>query len=176
MRSKKAASSLSWSAYGSGYLYAGCDRSPEQVPCEQSLSLTLLTRVDRSLISAAMRVRRYGAPGQTVPVGTTIADRPRRESVRARLRIGLLRRMSGVEACVGIGMQDVGLGNPSVQQWGKSFPPHLCSLAAPDKNTPPQPVDTSLEDAQLSRVAGHGEVLVNNPAQQSELHWNWNIP
>ena len=50
--------------------------------------------------------------------------------------------------------------NPPVQQWGKSLPPHLCSLTAPDENTPPQPVDTSLEDAQLSRVAGHGVVLV----------------
>jgi hypothetical protein len=38
--------------------------------------------------------------------------------------------MSGVEACVGIGMQNARLGNPSVQQWGKSLPPHLCSLTA----------------------------------------------
>ena len=57
-------------------------------------------------------------------------------------------------------MQDARLGNPSVQQWGKSLPPHLCSLTAPDENTPPQPVDTSLKDAQLSRVAGHSMVLV----------------
>jgi hypothetical protein len=47
-------------------------------------------------------------------------------------------------------MQDAGLWNPSVQQWGKSLPPHLCSLTAPDENTPPQPVDTSLKDTQLS--------------------------
>ena len=57
-------------------------------------------------------------------------------------------------------MQDARLGNPSVQQWGKSFPPHLCSLTASDENTPPQPVNTSLKDAQLSRVAGHSVVLV----------------
>ena len=57
-------------------------------------------------------------------------------------------------------MHDARLGNPSVQQWGKSFPPHLCSLTAPDEDIPPQPVDTSLKDAQLSRVAGHSMVLV----------------
>src|ERR1700750_2427888 len=96
----------------------------------------------------------------TVAVGTTIADRPPHRSVRARLRIRLLRRMSGVEACIGIGMQDARLWNPSVQQWGESFPPHLCSLTAPDENTPPHPVNTSLKDAQLSRVAGHSMVLV----------------
>jgi hypothetical protein len=81
-------------------------------------------------------------------------------SVRARLRIRLIRWMSGVEACVRIGMQYTRLGNPSVQQWGKSLPPHLCSLTAPDENTPPQPVNTSLKDAQLSRVGGHSMVLV----------------
>src|SRR6266446_2275666 len=96
----------------------------------------------------------------TVAVGTTITDRPPHRSVRARLRIRLLRRMSGVEACIRIGMQDARLGNPSVQQWGKSLPPHLCSLTAPDENTPPQPVDTLLKDAELSRVAGHSVVLV----------------
>jgi hypothetical protein len=68
--------------------------------------------------------------------------------------------MSGVEVCVGIGMQDTGLWNPSVQQWGKSLPPHLCSLTAPDQDAPPQPVDTSLEDTQLSRVSRDSMVLV----------------
>ena len=57
-------------------------------------------------------------------------------------------------------MQDARLWKPSVQQWGKALPPHLCSLTAPDENTPPQPVNTSLKDAQLSRVAGHSMVLV----------------
>src|SRR5260370_42690057 len=97
---------------------------------------------------------------QVVAVGTTITDRPPHRSVRARLRIRLLRRMRGVEACVGIRMQDARLWNPSVQQWGKSLPPPLCSLTAPDENTPPQPVDTSLKDAELSRVARHTVVLV----------------
>ena len=96
----------------------------------------------------------------TVPVGTLITERPPDGSVRARLRIRLLRRMSGVEACVGIRMQDARLWNPSVQQWGKLLPPHLCSLTSPDENTPPQPVNTSLKYAQLSRVSGHSMVLV----------------
>src|SRR6516165_5103911 len=36
----------------------------------------------------------------SVAVGTTIADRPPRRSVRARLRIRLLLRMSGGKACL----------------------------------------------------------------------------
>jgi hypothetical protein len=73
----------------------------------------------------------------TVAVGTTIADRPPHRSVRARLRIRLLRRMSGVEACIRIGVQNPGWWNPPVQDWGKSFPPHLSALATADQNTLP---------------------------------------
>ena len=68
--------------------------------------------------------------------------------------------MSGVEACIGIGMEDMGLGNPSLEEWGKSLPPHLCSLAATDENTSPQPVNPTLKDAQLSRVSRYRMVLV----------------
>jgi hypothetical protein len=46
--------------------------------------------------------------GQIVAVGTIIADRPPHGSVRARLRIRLLLRMTGVEAIIGMGMQDTG--------------------------------------------------------------------
>src|SRR6266550_6445924 len=72
-----------------------------------------------------------------VAVGTTIADRPPHRSVLARLRIRLLRRMSGVKACVGIGVQNSGWRNPPVQDWGKTFPTHLCALTAADQNTLP---------------------------------------
>src|SRR5664279_273830 len=75
--------------------------------------------------------------GSVVAVGTTIADRPPHRSVRARLRIRLLRRMSGVEACIGIGVQNAGWRNPPVQDWGKTFPTHLCALTAADQNTLP---------------------------------------
>src|SRR6202047_3827575 len=75
--------------------------------------------------------------GLFVAVGTTITDRPPHRSVRARLRIRLLRRMSGVEACIGIGVQNAGWRNPPVQDWGKSFPPHLCALTTADQNTLP---------------------------------------
>jgi hypothetical protein len=57
-------------------------------------------------------------------------------------------------------MQNAGLGNPSIQEWGKSLPSHLCSLAAPDEHTPPQPVNTTLKDTQLSRVTRDSMVLV----------------
>jgi hypothetical protein len=45
--------------------------------------------------------------------------------------------MSGVEACIGIGVQNAGWRNPPVQDWGKTFPTHLCALAAADQNTLP---------------------------------------
>src|SRR5215470_13109709 len=76
-------------------------------------------------------------PGTTVAVGTTLADRPPPRSVRARLRIRLLRRMGGVEACIGIGVQNSGWRNPPVQDWGKAFPIHLRALTAADQNALP---------------------------------------
>jgi len=83
----------------------------------------------------------------TVAVGTTIADRPPHRSVRARLRIRLLRRMSGVEASIRIGVQNARWRNPPVQDWGKTFPPHLGALAAADQNTLPEPAHAKLKDA-----------------------------
>jgi len=68
----------------------------------------------------------------TVAVGTTITDRPPHRSVRARLRIRLLPRMNGVEALVGIGMQDMGVWNPPAEQWVETFPSHLRALTATD--------------------------------------------
>src|SRR5215472_14777296 len=87
--------------------------------------------------SAGYNFREPDLPGITVAVGTIIADRPPRRSVRARLRIRLLRRMSGVKACIGIGMQNTGWRNPPVQDWGKTFPAHLCALTTADQNTLP---------------------------------------
>src|SRR5215470_13323396 len=75
--------------------------------------------------------------GSVVAVGTTLADRPPPRSVRARLRIRLLRRMGGVEACIGIGVQNSGWRNPPVQDWGKAFPIHLRALTAADQNALP---------------------------------------
>jgi hypothetical protein len=69
---------------------------------------------------------------ETVAVGTIITDRPPHRSVRARLRIRLLRGMGSGEACIRIGMQYTGYGNPPVQDWGEAFPSHLCALAASD--------------------------------------------
>src|ERR1700690_4353876 len=49
--------------------------------------------------SIANTCRILPGPMLTVAVGTTIADRPPRRSVRARLRIRLLLWMNGGEAC-----------------------------------------------------------------------------
>ena len=75
-----------------------------------------------------------GAAGQRplVAVGTTIAGRPPHRSVRARLRIRLLPRMNGVEAFIGIRMQNTRLWNPPVQQWVETIPSHLGALTATD--------------------------------------------
>ena len=72
-----------------------------------------------------------------VAVGTLITERPPHRSVRARLRIRLLRGMSGVKASVGVGVQNAGWRNPPVQDLGKTFPTHPCALAAADQNTLP---------------------------------------
>src|SRR6266487_2175568 len=65
-----------------------------------------------------------------VAVGTTITDRPPHRSVHARLRIRLLPRMNGVEALVGIRMQNTWVRNPPVEQWVETVPSHLCALTA----------------------------------------------
>ena len=65
-----------------------------------------------------------------VAVGTTITGRPPHRSVRARLRIRLLPRMNGVEAFVGIRMQNTRLWNPPVQQWVETIPTHIGTLTA----------------------------------------------
>ncbi len=84
-----------------------------------------------SLLAGAT-LRLATAPLDVVAVGTTIADRPPHRSVRARLRIRLLLRMSSGEACIRIRVQSMGLGNPPVEDWGETIPPHLCALAATD--------------------------------------------
>jgi hypothetical protein len=68
--------------------------------------------------------------------------------------------MNGVEALVGIGMQDMRVRNPPVKQWVETVPPHLRALTATDKNTPPQSAYATPEDAQLPGVTGHSMVLV----------------
>jgi len=70
-------------------------------------------------------------PG-AVAVGTTITDRPPHRSVHARLRIRLLPRMNGVEALVGIRMQNTWVRNPPVEQWVETVPSHLRALTATD--------------------------------------------
>src|SRR6476661_8162609 len=122
---------------------------------------------------------RFGCRWSIVAVGTIITDRPPHRSVRARLRIRLLRRMSSVEACLGIGVQNAGWRNPPVQDWGKTFPPHLCALTPADQNTRPEPAHAKFEDAQLGRVPGNSVILVitqgvsNHLCKQPGLFLGW---
>ena len=74
--------------------------------------------------------RQIAVPAPVVAVGTAITDRPPHRSVRARLRIRLLLRMSGGEACIWIRMQNAGLGNPPLQDREETSPAHLGALTA----------------------------------------------
>src|SRR5262249_41652807 len=89
----------------------------------------------------------------------TITGQPPHRSVRARLRIRLLPRMNGVEALVGIWMQNTGLRNPPIQQWVETVPPHPRTLTATDQSAPPQSAYATPEDTQLTRVAGYRRCL-----------------
>src|SRR5437773_2765539 len=120
-----------------------------------------ITSANLSCLGFEVACQPLGTPFRpTVAVGTIIAGRPPRRSVRARLRIRLLPWMAGGEACIRIRMQSAGLGNPPVQDWGETSPSHLCALAATDKDAPPQPANATLKDAQLSRVPRNSMVLV----------------
>ena len=68
--------------------------------------------------------------------------------------------MNGVEALIGIRMQNTRLRNPPVQQWVETIPSHLRTLTATDQHAPPQSAYATPEDAQLTGVAGHGVILV----------------
>ncbi len=85
---------------------------------------------DRTLVA-------HNAAFDMVAVGTTITDRPLRRSVQARLRTRLFRRMSGVEASLGIGMQDAGRWYPSVEDWRIFCPLLSRGLTATNQNVPP---------------------------------------
>jgi hypothetical protein len=58
--------------------------------------------------------RKLARKAPTVAVGTTIADRPPRRSVRARLRIRLLLRMSRGECCLPHTVQSLGHAFPAL--------------------------------------------------------------
>src|SRR5882762_8590294 len=99
-------------------------------------------------------------PRIAVAVGTTIADRPPHRSVQARLRIRLLPWMISGKARIRIGMQNAGLRNPPEQEWGETLPAHSRALTATDEDASPQSTNATTENAQLSRVARNGMVLV----------------
>jgi len=81
--------------------------------------------------------------------------------------------MDGVEALIGIRMQNTGLWNPPIQQRVETVPPHLRTLTASDQSAPPQSAYATPEDTQLTRVAGHSMVLVitlhNLPKPSADL-------
>ena len=111
------------------------ERTP---PLELATAESIRVGTWLSLVEHSLGVRGVGSSNLPVPtkhpitvaVGTTITDRPPHRSVHARLRIRLLPRMNGVEALVGIRMQNTWVRNPPVEQWVETVPSHLRALAA----------------------------------------------
>ena len=68
--------------------------------------------------------------------------------------------MSGVEACIGVRMQDSRVWDPSFEDGNKLLPPFAGALTAAGQNASPQSVDASSEGAQLTDVSGNGVLLV----------------
>ena len=68
--------------------------------------------------------------------------------------------MSGVEARVGIRVQNAGWWYPPVEDRSKLLPLLPRAWTATNQYVTPQSIDTSLEEAQLIDVAGDGMVLV----------------
>ena len=57
-------------------------------------------------------------------------------------------------------MQDPGFRNPPVEDRNQTLPSYLGALAAANQNIAPQPIQPSLEKAQLIDVSGYRVVLV----------------
>src|ERR1035438_5557407 len=81
--------------------------------------------------------------------------------------------MSGVKACVGIGVQNAGWWYPPFQERSKLLPLLPRALTASYQYVTPQFIDASSEDAQLIDVAGDSMVLVvagdNTPKPYTDL-------
>jgi hypothetical protein len=88
--------------------------------------------------------------------------------------------MNGVEALIGIRMQNTGCRNPPIQQWVESISTEVRALAATDLNAPPQSAYALPENAQLARVTGHRMVLVvtlhNLPKPHADLTHTMVLP
>ena len=77
--------------------------------------LSIIGSVTGDAVIAAVKTRE-SLNCLPVAVGMPVAQHPPHKAVRARSRIRLPPWMGSVEACHGVGMQDSGRGNPSVQE------------------------------------------------------------
>ena len=108
---------------------------------------------------------RCGAPcnaarewGKWVAVGTAIADRPPRGSVRALLTHTA--RMHGVKAHARVGMHQPVWNEPAVEQSSQALRAGSSALAAPSQDVPPVASDPLPKHLQAIPVARHRVVLV----------------
>src|SRR5215813_2015233 len=80
--------------------------------------------------------------------------------------------MSGVEASLGIRVQDFRARYPPFEQRSESLPPFAGTLTAACEYLIPQPVDALPEGAQLPDISGHRVVLaVAVDDQEGERLW-----
>ena len=95
-----------------------------------------------------------------VAVGTDIAGRPPHGPYERDYRIRLLSRMHSVKAHVGIGMQDTGSRDPSLEVRAQAIPAGPSLLAAAAQSLPPQSAETVAESSQHRAVARYGVIRV----------------
>ena len=68
--------------------------------------------------------------------------------------------MDGVEASLGIWMQNLRSWDPSFEEWGERFPSSACPLTASSECLVPQSIDALTEGAQLPKVAWYCVIAV----------------
>jgi hypothetical protein len=105
---------------------AGCHKSFPRLQLEGELFLLTSPFIERQKAEKVRSEIRLA-----VAVGTIIAGRPPHRSVRARLRIRLPPRMSGVKTLHGIRMENASDWNPSVDEPVEPVHADIAALAAP---------------------------------------------
>ena len=104
---------------------------------------------------------------------------PRTDPYVRNYLIRLLPRVLGVEAIVGIRMQDPGSWKPAIDVSTEPSPGHAVALAPASKRVKPGVYRLRSERVQRSHVAGDGvvvEIPLHHPPQPRALRGEWPVP
>ena len=122
----------------------------------------------RPRLPGVSRPRRPRPSRRWVAVGTALAGGPPRRSVRAELPHTALTSGAWRRSDVRIRVQDLGLGNPTIDGPPETFPRHPVPLASTPQGVQPASRDLGAERFQRRHVAGDSmvvEVPLHHPAQ-----------